>query len=347
MKAWVLEDIGKFSYKEIKDPKPDKDEALVRVRNCGICGSDIPRVYKDGAHVMPLVIGHEFSGEVVSTGDDCDRNLRGKRVGIYPLIPCMRCSQCLEGHYEMCRSYGYLGSRRDGGFAEYTAVPVWNLIELPDNVSFEQAAMLEPMAVAAHALRSLSVSKGDTIAVYGQGTIGLFITMLLLAEGHTDVFVFANHELQIEKALQLGISVDNICDIRNSDPLKWAFERTFGRGFDSSFEAVGSSVTCEQAIALAAPGGRICLMGNPQTDMGFKRDIYWKILRNQLTVRGIWNSDHDEDWQYILKLLEEGRIAPERLISHKYPMKELEQGFLIMRDKTEDYIKIMMENNSA
>ncbi|MBQ7260624.1 MAG: alcohol dehydrogenase catalytic domain-containing protein, partial [Lachnospiraceae bacterium] len=243
MKAWVLEDIGNFTYKETDPPKPQKDEALVRVRNCGICGSDIPRVYKDGAHVMPLVIGHEFSGEVVSAGDDSNRNWEGKRVGIYPLIPCMRCPQCLEGHFEMCRNYGYLGSRRDGGFAEYAAVPVWNLIDLPDSVSFEQAAMLEPMAVASHAIRSLSVSKRDTIAVYGQGTIGLFITMLLLAEGHTDVFVFANHELQIEKALQLGVPDDNICNIRNNDPLKWAFERTCGRGFDSSFEAVGSSVT--------------------------------------------------------------------------------------------------------
>ena len=343
MKAWVLEDIGKFSYKEIETSEPGEDEVLVRVRSCGICGSDIPRVYKDGAHVMPLVPGHEFSGEVVSATASHNRRWEGKRVGVYPLIPCMSCPQCLEGQYEMCRSYGYLGSRRDGGFAEYAAVPVRNLIELPDTVSFEQAAMLEPMAVAAHAIRSLSLSEKDTVAVYGQGTIGLFITMLLLAQGHTDVFVFANHELQIKKALQLGVSDKNICDIRSFDPMKWAPERTEGRGFDASFEAVGSADTCAQAIALAAPGGRICLMGNPRADMGLKRDIYWKLLRNQLTVKGIWNSDPVTDWKYIIKLLKEGRIAPERLVSHKYPMERLEQGFLIMRDKTEDYIKIMME----
>ena len=126
---------------------------LIAVKACGICGSDIPRAYRDGAHNMPLVIGHEFSGCVSAVCDGVSSEWIGKNVGVFPLIPCRKCKPCLNRQYEMCRHYDYLGSRSNGGFAEYVTVPEWNIIELPEGVSYEAAAMIEPMAVAVHAMR--------------------------------------------------------------------------------------------------------------------------------------------------------------------------------------------------
>ena len=340
----MLEEVGKLTFKEMEEPRPKKDEVIVRVKNCGICGSDIPRVYQDGAHRMPLIIGHEFSGVAELEGSGVSGKWTGKKVGVYPLIPCRQCRPCLSGHYEMCRSYSYLGSRRDGGFAEYVAVPEWNLIEIPETVSCEQAAMLEPMSVAAHAVRRFDIPEDAKIAIYGQGTIGLFILMLLLAQENKNIFVFGNHDLQREKALELGLPREHFCDIRKEAVREWVDERTAGEGFDTVFEAVGSEATYAQAVELSAPGGKLCLIGNPQKDMGLKRDIYWKILRNQLTIAGTWNSSFgadSDDWHYILKLLEEKKITPEKLISHRYPLENIREGFQMMRDKKEDYIKIM------
>lgn len=212
MKAWVLEDIGNIKYKEVLKPQISENEVLVQVKAAGICGSDIPRIYQTGAHQMPLIPGHEFSGQVVQTGENADVKWQNKRVGIFPLIPCRNCIACQKGQYELCRNYSYLGSRRDGGFAEYVAVPERNLIELPENVSYEEAAMLEPMSVACHALRRVKVSPDDTVAVCGLGTIGMFIVMLLLERNVKNLLVIGNKAFQKEKILKLGIKEEQYCD---------------------------------------------------------------------------------------------------------------------------------------
>ena len=145
MKAYVLHDINKFDMEDVEVPVIKEDEVLVEVKAAGICGSDIPRIFVNGTYSYPLIPGHEFSGEVVKVFDEEseeDQKLLGRRVGVFPLIPCMECPQCKERRFEMCQSYSYLGSRRDGGFAEYVAVPKKNLVPIPDNVSYEAAAML-------------------------------------------------------------------------------------------------------------------------------------------------------------------------------------------------------------
>lgn len=184
-----LHDIGDFRQEEVSKPVPDDGEALIKVEASGICGSDIPRIYRDGAYRMPLIPGHEFSGIVEETGKDSEAVCKEKRVGVFPLIPCGQCISCKKNRHEMCRNYSYLGSRRDGGFAEYVTVPVKNLIELPEEVSFEQAAMLEPMAVAVHAMRRINISEKDSVVVCGLGTIGLLLTMFLKERGISDILV--------------------------------------------------------------------------------------------------------------------------------------------------------------
>jgi len=348
-----LRDIGDIRFEDVERPQIDQGEVLVRVRAAGICGSDVPRIYCDGAHNMPLIPGHEFSGEVVGTGvaDDC---WLGKRVGVFPLIPCKKCIPCMNRQYEMCKNYSYLGSRRDGAFAEYVSVPVWNLIELPDKVSFEQAAMLEPMAVAVHALRrcmdsaaiAKAKNKNSTVLVYGLGTIGLMLTMFLLEIGIEDVLVIGKKNLQKETALSLGVKEENYCDSKSSLVREWIDEKTGGNEVDFCFECVGDNNVVSEAIDLAAPLGKVMLVGNPHSDMTLKKNTYWKILRNQLTVLGTWNSsfthDVDDDWHYVLDRLKCGSIQPELFITHRYQLCDMESGSRVMRDKIRDYIKEMV-----
>lgn len=345
MKAWKLYGVGDFRFEETQEPKISYSQVLIKVKNVSICGSDIPRVYETGAHKMPLAIGHEFSGEVVQTGAEVNASWKGKRVGIFPLIPCGKCIACQKLKYEMCRHYSYLGSRCDGGFAEYVAVPEWNLIPLPDEVSYEEAAMLEPMAVAVHAMRRVEISTEDVVVICGLGTIGMLLTMFLLEKGIKNILVIGNKAFQKEEVLSLGISEENYCDCRAEDVKDWIIAHTSGNGADVFFECVGKNETISEAVDAVAPGGRICLVGNPYSDVFFKKEIYWKILRNQIQLTGTWNSsfthDEDDDWHYVLKKLKERKIQPANLISHKYSLEDIVEGFHIMRDKSEDYIKIM------
>lgn len=353
MKSQVLYDINQLSFGEIDTPRPDSTEVIVKVHAAGICGSDIPRIYQTGAHRHPLVPGHEFAGEIVRVGIGVSEKWVGKRVGIFPLIPCKECGPCKMKFYEMCRNYSYLGSRRNGGFAEYVAVPEWNLIELPKSVTYEQAAMLEPIAVAAHAIRAIfddTNNKGANIniAVCGLGTIGLLLTMLLKQAGYDNILVIGNKTSQQEAISKLGINIDNYCDFTSQDVSKWISYKTNKSGVDIFFECIGKNETVEAAVDLCAPAGRIVLVGNPYSDMCFDKQIYWKILRNQLTIKGTWNSSftksESDDWHYVLNLLSVGEINPEIFISHRFSLEDLQTGLEIMRDKSEDYIKIMCVN---
>lgn len=357
MKAWVLQTIGDIQYMDISQPEPGEAEALVWVRAAGVCGSDIPRIYRDGAHRMPLIPGHEFAGEVVEVGKQADKKMLHKRVGIYPLIPCHSCTACQSGRYEMCRQYGYLGSRRDGGFAEYAAVPQNNLVVLPDVVTYEQASMLEPLSVAVHAMRRVSIKQEDTVTICGLGTIGMLLAMLLKGRGIDNILLIGNKDYQKKKALETGIPAERYCDSRKEDVWEWMAEHTGRNGTDVFFECVGSDRTVSQAVDLTAAGGKVCLVGNPLSDMTLVKQTYWKILRNQLSITGTWNSSffaqgvarerESTDWEYALQMLMRQRVLPQRLISHQLGMEQLERGLHIMRDKTEDYMKIMMYTDGS
>lgn len=353
MKAWVLHRVNELCLEDVPMPSPGKQEVVVKVKAAGICGSDIPRIYHTGAHIHPLIPGHEFSGEVVELGKETDRKWMGQRVGIFPLIPCRACDPCQKKQYEMCKNYSYLGSRRDGGFAEYVTVPQWNLLPLSEKVTFEQAAMLEPMAVAAHAMRrvmpELSSNQkeysSEKVVVCGLGTIGLLLIMLLKNEGFENVYAIGNKEIQKDVALKMGLGEKDYCDSKSEDPYKWLMERTTGAGADRFFECVGKNETCSLAVEASAPAGRVTLVGNPYSNMILEKNVYWKVLRNQLTITGTWNSsffhEPEDDWNYVLKRLDGREIFPEKLISHRFSLEKLEEGLKIMRDKTEEYVKII------
>ena len=348
MKAWVLHGINDIQYNEVPEPKVMDNEVLVKVKAAGICGSDIPRIYETGAHKMPLIPGHEFAGEVVKLGKKIEPEWLHKRVGVFPLMPCGKCEPCRKRQYEMCRNYGYLGSRSNGGFAEYVPVPAKNLMKLPDNVSYEEAAMLEPMAVAVHAMRKgtedCNLEKNAVVAVCGLGTIGLLLVTFLLEAGYRNLYVIGNKDSQKEKVIMIGVPPERYCDSRQQNTSKWLKECT--GGVELFFECVGRKETLSLSVDSAAASAGIIVVGNPHSDMTLDRDIYWKILRNQLTVRGTWNSsftgEAEDDWNYVMKRLESRSVSPASLISHLLFLDQLMQGLDIMHTKKEDYGKIMI-----
>lgn len=346
MRAYVLHDVNDLRLEEVKEPILQDDRVLLEVKAVGICGSDIPRIYTNGTYHFPTIPGHEFSGKVVKVGKEVDSNWLNKRVGLFPLIPCKECGPCRKKQYEMCKSYSYLGSREDGGYAEYVTVPAENLIELPETVSYEAAAMMEPMAVAVHAMRRMKVHKENTVVICGLGTIGLLLLMFLKETGVSNILVVGNKDFQKEIILKLGISKDCYCDSRTQNVEKWIMEQTAGVGTDVFFECVGKNETIMHAINSTIPGGRVMLLGNPYSDMLLEQKTYWKILRNQLTLKGTWNSsfieEADDDWHYVLEKIAEGRIQPEVLITHKLRFEDLKKGLEIMRNKIEDYVKVMI-----
>ena len=290
MRAQILYGIGNLVYAEMEAPTPKKGEALVKVEASGICGSDVPRIYKTGAHNMPLIPGHEFAGVVESCPDRPE--LLGKRVGVFPLIPCKECEPCKGRHYEMCKNYDYLGSRRDGGFAEYVPVPVWNLMLLPKEVTTEEAAMLEPMSVAVHAMRRFKVGKKENIVICGLGTIGLLLSWFLKDAGYKNLFFIGNKDVQKKMLTDMGFSIDRFCDVRYGDPVNFVMDKTGGKGADTYFECIGRPESYEQAVKCASFLGKVVLVGNPTADMELTKDTYWKILRNQLQITGTWNSSY-------------------------------------------------------
>lgn len=347
MKAHVLHGIDDITFDEVNKPIPQAGEVLVAVKAAGICGSDIARIFKTGAYSHPLIPGHEFSGQVVELGAGVDKSWFGKRVGVFPLIPCRECGPCKQESYELCRNYSYLGSRRDGGFAEYVVAPADNLIELPENVSYEVAAMLEPMAVAVHAMRRVQWQQNETVTVCGLGTIGLMLIMFLLEAGAKKILVIGNKDFQKETVLKMGISPEYFCDLRYQDADVWVKERTGGMGTHTFFECVGKNETFARAIDSTAPNGNVMLVGNPYSDMELTKTTYWKILRNQLRITGTWNSSftnkEDDDWNYVLKKIADGRINPDGFITHLLSFEKLMDGLQIMKDKTEDYVKVMLK----
>ena len=366
MKAQILYGISNIKYVETDAPKIRDGEALIKISRCGICGSDIPRIYKTGAHNMPLIPGHEFTGTVVEC--KADENLEGKRVGVFPLIPCQKCEQCRSGHYEMCSNYNYLGSRCDGGFAEYVVAPVWNLLPIPDEVTDDEAAMLEPMCVAVHAIRRTGLissgiaeemnqkesEKKVPIVICGLGTIGLLTGMFLRDAGYQKILFIGNKNIQKQKCLEMGFLEDDYCDVRFQEPRSFVMDKTGGQGAKYYFECIGRPENYVQAVNSVSPLGTVMLVGNPASDMELPKEVYWKILRNQLTLKGTWNSsygDVNDDWHYVISRLSawkksEGGVntfSPSCLITHRFDLAHMEHGLDIMRRKSEEYIKIMVE----
>lgn len=332
MKAYVLHGIGDLRYEDVPVPDIRPGWALVRVLAAGICSSDIPRIFEKGTYHFPTIPGHEFCGVVEDTASPEDRRWVGKRVGVFPLIPCKKCVSCRKGQYETCSNYDYIGSRRDGGFAEYAAAPVWNLIELPDSVSDIQGALLEPAAVALHAVKRAEIFPGASVCVVGTGAIGLLAGQWAKILSAGRVAVKGRSEAKRQIVRQCGL--EYLQDARS------------GEEFDCVIEAVGSARALEESLLLTKPGGRLVLMGNPDGARTLSQDLYWRILRKQLTLTGTWNSSYggaDSDWTHAVTAMENGGLRTDALVSRVLGQRELAEGLAAMREGVEPYCKLILE----
>ncbi len=368
-RGYVLDGIDQLNFKEFELRPLEPGEALVEVKAAGICGSDIPRIFINGTYHFPTIPGHEFAGRVAAVyeGDCTAENVEpidasqwiGKRVGVFPLIPCRDCAPCREMHYEMCEHYSYLGSRTDGGFAEYCIVPIWNLIELPENIDYEQAAMMEPAAVALHAVRRLglepksceSTNSDLKVLVMGLGTIGGIIAQWLSLCNVQDV-VATGHHVEQGDLMWLTAS-ENYHFIKTAgyasaiDAAKAAGETLEENSFDMILDCVDTAESLQDALRLVKPAGQIVEVGNPKGDMHLQKDLYWKILRKQVHLTGTWNSsyrhDKQDDWNLVADYLANGKLHLTPLITHRLQFEELEKGLEIMRHRADFCNKVLIQ----
>lgn len=341
MKALNLHGINNLVYEDVDTPVAKSGEVLLRVHACGICSSDEERVLKTGTYHFPTIPGHEFAGEVVDVGEGVSKEYIGKKASVFPLLPCGNCSACKAGEYAMCSDYKYFGSRNDGGFAEYLAVPLWNLIFLDDSISFEVGALMEPSAVALHAVNIGDVKANEKVAIIGTGTIGLLIGAFCKLKG-AKVYVCGRRKESMENAKSLGFET---LDIRE---LKEAVNKvTNGERMDVVFEAVGSNEAMENAIMSTKNAGTVVAVGNPKGDLNLPKDVYWKVLRWQLQIRGTWNSDYNDnknDWKVVAELMKKGEFPFEKLITKTYRLNEYEEAFTCLADKSISKTKLMFVN---
>lgn len=331
MKAYVLHGIGDLRCEDCPMPELRPGWALIKVSAAGICSSDIPRIFEKGTYHFPTSPGHEFCGVVERTANPEDSGWVGRRVGVFPLIPCMACPSCARGEYETCSNYDYVGSRRDGGFAEYAAAPVWNLIQLPGEISDVQGALLEPAAVALHAVRRADIRPHSSVCVVGTGGIGLLAGQWARRCGADRVVIKGRSCEKEALARRCGLDYTGV---------------TPEERFDRVIEAVGSSAALEESLTLAAPGGRVVLMGNPDGSKTLAQNVYWQILRKQLTLSGTWNSSHggvDSDWEASVRAIAQGALGVEKIVTHIVDKDDLPQALHMMRSRTGPFCKIVVK----
>jgi L-iditol 2-dehydrogenase len=348
MKACVLHAAGDLRLEEVPVPEPGPGEVLLRVDACGVCGSDIPRIFEKGTGSFPLIPGHEFAGVVESTGRGVNKKLAGRARTVFPLIPCRKCALCEVGAYAQCADYDYLGSRSNGAFAEYVCVPAWNLLPVPAALSAEEAAMTEPAAVAAHALRRAGVDIGDNVLIFGAGPIGLMLGKWAEAWGAERVMLVDIDIHKLRFAKQCGFK--HLLDATKSDVDHWVKYKT-GHGADVVIEGSGSTAAFEQCMACARPFGSVVLMGNPAGEMKLSQNGYWHILRKELRVLGTWNSRYSDlprnEWKLVLDFMASGRIDAKAFITHRCYLEDLPGHLRMMRDKTAFYNKVMFVRDGA
>lgn len=343
MKACILHKVGNLRCERIHRPTTSSNDVLVRVGACGVCGSDIQRVFSKGVYRYPTIPGHEFAGTVESAGAHVAKQWIGVRVAVFPLIPCRHCEACEIGAYAQCSDYDYLGSRCDGAFAEFVAAPALNLVPLPETVSMEEGAMLEPAAIALHAVRLGAVKAGDTVLILGAGPIGLLAAQWARIHGAAHIILADIDESKFGIAESLGFTS---CFNPSKQEVA-ACVRTFSPlGAMSVIEGTGASEALEQAIQSARPFGTVVLLGNPSGNISLSQHAYSTVLRNELRLKGSWNSVYarlaGNDWHCALSHIESGQLQVFPLISHRCSLEELFDHLKGMRDRAFPYMKVMV-----
>ena len=325
MKAAVLHGPNDLRIEDIPIPRIESDEVLIKVGATGICGSDLPRVLETGAHFYPMVLGHEFAGEIVEKGADVLNLAIGDRVAGAPLIPCHACLDCAQGYYAQCKNYKFIGSHVFGSWAEYVKAPARNAFKLPAGVNAEQGAFFEPVTVALHDLFVMDFRGGTDVAVVGVGTIGLLALACARLLGAKRIFAMDINEERLALARELGADV---CLDTEGEGFKAAVNReTGGRGFPQVIEACGAEATIKLSLEIAGNRGDVMLIGTPAKNLTFSPREFEQLNRKELTERGSWMSYSapfpGKEWELAGYYFAQGLLRVERLIDRVAPLEQI------------------------
>lgn len=341
MKALVLEEYNKLVYRDFPDPKPADNEVLVKIKACGICGSDIHGMDgSTGRRIPPLIMGHEASGVIVEVGSGVKNWKPGDRVTfdstIYPLDDWYT----LKGHYNLSDNRQVLGVspgtyKRHGAFAEFVNVPEHILYKIPDNVSFEEAAMTEPIAVAAHAVQLSKIRTGESALVVGAGMVGVFVIQLLKIAGcYPVIAVDPNPE-------RLKLSLEHGADAAFSSELKELESQilllTNQKGADTGFDVAGINESVQTCINLIRKGGTAVLIGNLAPQIKFPLQ---KVVTQEIKIQG--SCAINGEYELVLQLMSQKKIKVEKMITAVAPLAEGAKWFERLYNKEPGLNKVLL-----
>ncbi|MFW9899512.1 MAG: zinc-binding dehydrogenase [Candidatus Thorarchaeota archaeon] len=317
-------------------PKPtiQPDEVLIKVKYCGICGSGIESYKMAGMYSSGIILGHEFSGEIVEVGDKVKKLKIGNRVTANPTLPCSDCYWCNRNQENMCKIHNNaLGIFTNGAMAEYINVNADRIHILSDSISYEEGATIEPLCVGLYAVQESGIKMGESAAVYGAGTIGLMTINALKAVG-ADIYVLELLESKHKLALELG--ADNVFSPKN---WKKIHRLTNRRGPDHVFDCVGIGETITSSIDLVRYGGHITIVGmNPEP---FEIKNFYGMAAGNKSLRGIYGYINDT-FGTAINLLEKGKVNVKPMISKIIKLDEVPEIFEIL-SKPHDEIKVLVE----
>lgn len=342
MKALLYTGPYAFEFTDVPDPVIGDEDVLVRVKACGICGSDVAgHTGKTGRRLPPLIMGHEAAGVVERVGRSVVDFAPGDRICFDSTVYCNRCPACKQGLFNRCVKRRVLGVsvpefKRDGAFAEFVAVPHWICARLPDHMSFVQAALLEPASIGVHAAGRVTISKTDTVVVLGAGTIGLFILQAAKLRGAGAVIASDPNEFRLDLARKVG--ADACLNPSRVNLKESILEKTQGRGADVVFEAVGFAETFRQAVAITRTGGHVVAVGNLQKEVEFNLQ---ELVSRELTFTGSYASSGE--FRTCIDLIASGQIDVGPLVSEVLPLREGAAAFKRLLEAKENLLKIVLE----
>lgn len=342
MQALLLKNYMELELTEMPVPEPGPDEVLVRVAACGICGSDVHGLDgSSGRRIPPVVMGHEAAGVVAATGSQVRGLREGDRITFDSTVWCGTCFYCRRGEVNLCDNRQVLGVscgdyRRHGAFAEYVVVPERIVAPLPDSLSFEEAAMIEPASVAVHAVNLTPVRLGDTAVVVGTGMIGLLVVQALRLAGCGRIVAVDVDAARLELARRFG--ADELINAREADPVAAVADLTSGRGADVAVEAVGATEPVATAIASLRKGGALTLVGNvtPKIELALQA-----VVTRQLRLTGSCASCGE--YPAVIELVARGAIRVRELISATAPLADGPAWFDRLYRREPNLMKVILK----
>jgi len=341
MRAQVLEEPYKFVLKEVPVPEINDDEVLLKVTYCGICGSDwgsYTGKYADEVECLPLITGHEFCGVIEKAGKNAKGLKAGDRAAADICVPCGTCYQCRIGEPLLCCDFTQIGIHTDGAFAEYVKAPWKNVYLVPDEVSDEKAAFIEPLTACLNASKKMQCEMARSVVVIGCG-LGIIHAKLAKLRGAAPVIILGDNKKRLEMAIEMGAADFTIDVTETSDPEAEVMRLTNGVGADFVLEAVGTSKTYEQAFRLARRGGKVEAFGIcADDDFASLPPVEFVIQEKKVSgsTAGI-----GYDWGDAITLLKYGRLDPTPMVSMIVPLEELVDALNELRENPE-LIKVLV-----